>query len=119
MNPAHLSHRHPSATTTVITVTGDVDAALAQNLEAYIRQVRRRPGDQLVFDLSKACFRSRVGLQVLVEAAVFAHGHGGEVLLSAPPAGIIALMDVAKLDALVPVYATVEDAVHAALTSTP
>ncbi|TDC88182.1 STAS domain-containing protein [Actinomadura sp. 7K507] len=118
MNAPQLSHRHLAAGATVFTVSGAVDAEQAQELAVYIRRVRRRRKDHLVFDLCQARFEGQAGLQVLMETADLAHGHGGEVLLAAPPRHLTTLMAASKLHALVPVYATVDDAVQAALSGT-
>ncbi|MEU9018605.1 STAS domain-containing protein [Actinomadura sp. NPDC048394] len=98
----------------MITVTGQVGTALADDLAAYIQQVRRRPSDQLVFDLSDALFEETGGVQALMEVSAWSQEHGGEVRLAAPPSDFVGRMQVAKLDAFVPVHATVDDAVHAA-----
>jgi len=103
----------------VITVAGDVDAMGAKELEIFIGQVRRAPGDQLVFDLSKAALLDAQALRVLLGTSNYAHRHGGEVRLVALQPGVLRLMDMITFNALVPVYATLEHAVRACMAAGP
>ncbi|MFF0523332.1 STAS domain-containing protein [Actinomadura nitritigenes] len=92
----------------MIIVTGYVSAAMADDLGTYIQQVHRRPSDQLVFDLSDALFEEKEGVQALMEVSARSQEHGGEVRLAAPPSDFVGQMQSAKLDAFVPVHATVD-----------
>ncbi|MDP4510489.1 STAS domain-containing protein [Nonomuraea turcica] len=114
--PLLLSHQHLPGVT-VIAVDGELDAHNCHRLEAYIQQHRRRPPDQLVFDLSQARFIDSRGLRVLVQAHALSVRTGGAVLLAAPAAMPARLLQITGLADHLPVHATLEEALRAALSA--
>jgi anti-sigma B factor antagonist len=99
----------------VISVAGEIDTAGAARLDRYLHESRRRPGEQVVIDLSEAGFAGSAALRVLLNTHTFARQHGGALRLAALHPKIARFMETTHADTVLHVHATVEDAVIAAL----
>ncbi|MCP2347746.1 STAS domain-containing protein [Nonomuraea roseoviolacea] len=102
---------------TVITVGGEIDSANAARVESFIAESRRRPGDHLVFDLTEVRFMDSAGLRTLLNAYLDAEAHGGSVRLAALQPMPARLVAITRVDEHLPVHATVQEALTAALSS--
>ncbi|WP_433466437.1 STAS domain-containing protein [Spirillospora sp. CA-128828] len=76
MRRLQLSHRHLPGQVTMIAVAGAVDLHSCGRLRGYLDEVRRCPGEQLVFDMTDVPYIDGSGVQVLVEAHRYARDHG-------------------------------------------
>jgi anti-sigma B factor antagonist len=114
-----LSHRHLPDKVTVIAVVGEVDVGSSEQLHAYLEQARRTPDEQLVFDLTEMPLIDSNGIQVLVNAHTYARTHGTTIRVANLQPKAIRVFDIVQLDTYIPVHATLEDALHVALTSEP
>ncbi|MEV4178960.1 anti-sigma factor antagonist [Nonomuraea sp. NPDC049709] len=125
MPPLTLGHRHLPGIT-IITLTGELDATNAEQLQTFIRQCRQTPADELIFDLAGLHFIDSTGLRVLLDASTEALGHGGQVHLAAPHDMPARLLDVTGVSLGLPIHDSLTDALDAATpppsgttTSTP
>ncbi|MGR6917917.1 STAS domain-containing protein [[Actinomadura] parvosata] len=116
MSALLLSHQHLPGVT-MICIEGDVDATSHLQLEAYIKQVSRRPGDQIVFDLSETTFIDSGGLRILTNTHTTSVRNGGAVHLAAPGPIPARLLQIVGMAQHVPVHASVEQALRAALSA--
>jgi anti-sigma B factor antagonist len=101
---------------TVITVGGELDIVSAPRLGAFVRQVRR-PGDQVVFDLTGMTFMDSSGLRGLLRVQHEVRQDGSSIRLAAVrpcPARVIEIMNI---DTVIPVHATLELALSPALVA--
>ncbi|MCO5969238.1 STAS domain-containing protein [Actinoallomurus soli] len=108
MEELTLTHRRLPGTT-VVTVGGELDAATARDLEAFLSEVLHE-GDDLVFDLTALAFMDTSGLGVILAAGERTRRLGGRPCLAGlrgGPARVVALTGIASA---VPVYDTVDDA---------
>lgn len=100
--------------TTVVRVTGELDAAEAPSLFAALAPLRRR--DSVVIDLSRCDFIDSAGIAVIVEAWR-AHDEcdgGGGLSLAAPSGQVERIIRVTGLDQSITVFDEVEQAVESA-----
>ncbi|MEV0590156.1 STAS domain-containing protein [Nonomuraea cavernae] len=95
---------------TVIAVGGDLDATNAGRLESFIDESRQRPDDHLVFDMTEVCFLDSSGLRVLLNAYTHCVRHGGSIRLAALRPMPARMVQITRIDAHLPVHATVEEA---------
>ncbi|WP_219518364.1 STAS domain-containing protein [Nonomuraea ceibae] len=114
MLPFTLSCQHlPGGA--VISVVGDVDATTSAHLDAYIAQLRRAPGDHLVFNLQKMPFLDSSGLNVLLNARKLAHQHGGEIHLANIQPAPARMLQITGVGQFLPLYDTLGHAITAML----
>ncbi|MFE3448807.1 STAS domain-containing protein [Nonomuraea sp. NPDC059194] len=97
----------------LISVTGEIDTTTSGQLDAYIQQARRQPGDHLVFDLAEMPFMDSTGLRVLLNTYTFTSRHGGTVRLVALQPAPSRILQITGVDSHLPVHATVADALAA------
>ncbi|MGR6919909.1 STAS domain-containing protein [[Actinomadura] parvosata] len=106
-----LSHRHLPGTS-VIAVGGEVDLASSGRLADYVYRVRR-PGDHVVFDLTRLLFLDCSGLRVLIASARQAAEDDAVVLLAGTHGVPARLMHIVRMHSLLPMVSTVEQALTA------
>ncbi|HBJ72684.1 MAG TPA: anti-anti-sigma factor [Actinobacteria bacterium] len=125
--PAHFVHRsalvcHPSVMSfavsaelfenaVVLTVLGDVDLATAPALDSAIAASWSPPA-RLVIDASRIAFMDSTGLGVLVKAAIRAREEGSKVAMAAVCSRVLKVLTITGLDAHLPIYDTVSDALR-------
>lgn len=105
---------HDFAGITVIKVAGELDGTGNQELDSFIKRARRSPDDLLVFDLADLEFLDSSGVRALLDAYTTAVEHGANVHLAALRGEPAQLLSVTGLDAVLPVYASVAEALHEA-----
>ncbi|MGK5552614.1 STAS domain-containing protein [Actinomadura kijaniata] len=116
MDELQLSHRHLPGGVTVVSVVGEVDLRTAGQLHAYLQQVRRTPAEHLVLDLTETPLLDSTGLQVLVNAHLYAAAHGATVRVAALAPMVQRVFTITQLGTHIGVHPTVEDALLAAMT---
>ncbi|GAA2271270.1 hypothetical protein GCM10010149_11160 [Nonomuraea roseoviolacea subsp. roseoviolacea] len=97
----------------LLEVGGELDLLTAARFGAFAGRARR-PGLHLVVDLAATTFLSCHGLRALLAVGDDVRRDGGVARLAALPPGPLRLVRLLHADALVPVHATVEDALTAA-----
>ena len=91
---------------TVVRVDGDLDMATSPELEEALEgaDVSKR----IVIDLSGCTFLDSSAVRALVATARAAEPAGGDVALVTRDPGILRVLEIASVDMLLPVHATVE-----------
>jgi anti-sigma B factor antagonist len=92
----------------VVTTPEEIDIANAAGLRAALLEAAR-PGHTMVVDMSRTRFCDSVGLNALVTSDRQARANGGEVRLVVG-AGVARVVALTGVDRVVPVFASLEDA---------
>lgn len=94
----------------IVTLPGEIDMA---NVEAVGRQLAAAftPGvTAVIADMTATTFCDTLGIGMLVRACRQATAHGGELRLLMPCPGVLKVMDVLGVDAVLPIYHSLEKA---------
>ncbi len=105
------SHVYPGFA--LVALAGDLDAASAPAAAAAIRE-GTGPGRRVIVDLGAVQFAACHALAALAVAAKRARRAGGGVLLAAPQAAVLRVLDLTGLAGVFCVYTTVDAAADAA-----
>ena len=95
-----------------IGVIGRLDAATSPVLEDEVLTQIAAGHTRLVFDLSALNYISSAGLQVLLNAGR-SLGRRGSVVLAAPQPMVHQVLEIAGIDAMLPIYGSAAEAVNA------
>ena len=95
----------------VIRAPGEIDVASAEPLRAVLAETAARGHATIVVDLSATRFCDSAGLNALVSAARQARAEGGEVRLVVTSEAVSRIVELTGVDRVIPVYASLEDAV--------
>ncbi|MEV4804988.1 STAS domain-containing protein [Nonomuraea sp. NPDC049421] len=112
-SPTFACQRMPGVT--VISVAGDLEAAAADRLDAFITRARRRPGDHVVLDLSEVPFVGQAGLRVLLNVRALIRRHGGDLHLAALQHSPARVLNATGARPVLTVHPSVPQAILAAL----
>ena len=97
----------------IITLTGQVSIGQGvAELRKALTSASRHRGRRVVVDLGDVPFVDSAGLGELVAGSRQLAQSGGRLCVAAPRAKVADLMDLTRLDDLIPVYATVEEALE-------
>lgn len=104
----------------VVIVAGDLDAATAPRLHAELVQLAEDGVDRIVLDLRRMTFVDSFGLGVIVHAKKRLSQHGNSLCLvaEADQRTFRRVLEITGLDRVLPVHASVTDAVDACLEGT-
>lgn len=94
---------------TVVRVDGELDMATTPEFEEVVDDVDA--GSRLVIDLSKCTFLDSSAVRVLVSVARDAEETGGTVAVVTADPGILRVLEIAAVDRMLPVHATLESAI--------
>ncbi|MEV0202180.1 STAS domain-containing protein [Nonomuraea sp. NPDC050691] len=117
MEPLTLARRRMPGVI-LVAVGGELDILTAGRFGAFAGRAHR-PGEHLVIDLAATTFLSSHGLRALLEVGDDVRRDGGVTRLAALLPGPLRLVRLLHADVLVPVHATVEDALGAAAARPP
>jgi len=98
----------------VVSVNGDVDAATAGALTAYLLKTLEKAWLTVIVDLSRVGFMSSAGLRVLLDAHQQSKSSGKKILLAAPQAGVKKVLDTSGFTRIIPCYDSVAEALEGA-----
>jgi anti-anti-sigma factor len=101
------SHALPQGGT-VVRVDGELDMATTPEFEEVVEDVDA--GSRVVIDLSKCTFLDSSAVRILVTVAREAEETGGTVAIVAHDPGILRVLEIAAVDRMLPVHATLESA---------
>ena len=94
----------------VLAASGEVDVFTAPDLDRAIEAQLAEGRSQLVVDLSSVSFLDSTGLGVLVKGLKGARESGGSLRLVVTSERIRKIFDITGLDAAMPLFDTVDDA---------
>ncbi|MCA9244276.1 MAG: STAS domain-containing protein [Phycisphaerales bacterium] len=99
--------------THVVSVTGSIQWEHADEFQDYLPTLINAETPNLVLDFSALKFINSSGLSALLAAHRQAREHGGELRLATKQGDIIRLLHITRVDALIQVHETPEDALAA------
>ena len=92
----------------LVGVNGELDMATSAELESALE--RTNPRERVVVDLTACHFLDSSAIRVLVRGAVRAESAGGRFSLVAPDPRLRRVLEIAGLEAKLPIHPTVEAA---------
>jgi len=101
----------------VLSVAGQIDAGTEQQFRDALTSVLAHGVLRIVVDLSRVAFMSSAGISVLMGVRRVLTDAGGSLVLAAPHGEVAQVLSISGVAEVIPVTATVADAV-AALGST-
>jgi anti-sigma B factor antagonist len=94
----------------VVTAVGELDAYSAPTLQAHLDPLSQEPGVALVVDLSGVTFIDSTGLGVMVTSLKHVRATGGSLNVVATSPRVLRVFSLTGIDALIPVHATLAEA---------
>jgi len=95
----------------VVTVSGDVDAATAPDLRQWLDEMLKDGQTRLVIDLSQVKFMDSSGLATLVQVFKRVRAGNGEVRLCSLQPPVRRIFELTRLDRAFDIFATRDEAV--------
>ena len=96
---------------TVVTLTGEVDATNSEELYGVLESVVLQHPRLLIVDLSELSFMDSTGLRMLLRSSRELDQQGGVLALASPQVSVARVLQLTRADQLIPVYASVADAI--------
>ena len=96
---------------TVVELNGEVDATNSDELYDVLESVVLQLPRLLVVDLSALTFMDSTGLRMLLRSSRELDQQGGVLALASPQVSVARVLQLTRADQLIPVYATVADAI--------
>lgn len=97
----------------LISPAGDVDLSTSRELQQTIRQHMDKKPKRMVVDLAKVPYMDSSGVATLVEAMQLARKQATKLVLSAMQPKVRSIFEIARLDRVFTIVATVDDASNA------
>jgi anti-anti-sigma factor len=98
---------------TIVAPSGDIDMAVSDDLRVRLTTLVDRGRTRLVLDLGAVTYIDSAGLGALVAAMKHARADGGDIRVCALASDVRALFEMTRLDKVVSVHATRQEAVAA------
>ncbi len=95
----------------VVTVSGSADMDQVDALAMQLRQAALDADEALILDLGGLSFICSGGLGALLQARNACQEHGLPLRLVAPSPAVMDVLHTTRLDRVLPIFATVDDAV--------
>lgn len=99
--------------THIVSVTGSIQWEHADEFQDYLPTLINAEMPNVVLDFAALNFINSSGLSAMLAAHRQAREHDGEVRLVTKQGDILRLLQLTRVDALIPVHETVEDALAA------
>jgi anti-sigma B factor antagonist len=99
------------ATYSVVVLAGEVDATNSDELYGVLESVVTQQPRLLIVDMSELSFMDSTGLRMLLRSSRALDQQGGVLALAAPQVSVARVLQLTRADQLIPVYATVADAI--------
>lgn len=93
-----------------VTLTGRLDTAGVDHIETRFNAAAVSPGRPLVLDLADVSFVSSMGVRMLITAAKRLKAQHALMVLHVPAGPVREMLEVASLDSLIPMFATLDEA---------
>ncbi|MEU3855097.1 STAS domain-containing protein [Streptomyces sp. NPDC029554] len=114
-----MTVRHIDDRTAVVDVSGDVDLHTSVALRAYVSALLAQGARHLVLDLSATQYIDSTGLSTFIRLLHAAERCGGSLHLAAVPERLERMVAMTGIAQLLPVHATVDDALAAGTAGPP
>lgn len=97
----------------VVRLSGELNTAQRDELDRAVRPLFDAPGTRVVLDCAALSFIGSAGLGTLVGLQKLSHQKGGSLRMANCRSTIASLMRLTRLEQLIPMFATVDEAVVA------
>lgn len=104
-------------TVTVVAPQGDIDMAVEDELRVRLATLIERGRARIVLDLGGVMYIDSSGLGALVTAMKQARAAGGDIVVCAVASDVRALFEITRLDKVLSIHATRDEAVAACASS--
>jgi anti-sigma B factor antagonist len=94
----------------VVTLPAEIDVANADSISGQIATAVACHPKTIIADMTATTFCDSLGVRVLVLAHHHAAAHGTELRLLLPCPGVMRIMEVLGVDAVLPIYQSLEEA---------
>jgi anti-sigma B factor antagonist len=101
----------------VVTAPEEIDATNAHRFQMTLVKAAAGRPPALVVDMTRTRFCDSAGLRVLVNAHKQALAAGGAVLLAVPCAAVLRVLAITGIDQMMPLFASLDEAVAQAVES--
>ena len=98
---------------TIVAPRGDIDMAVSDDLRARLTTLGDRGRIRLVLDLGAVTYIDSAGLGALISAMKHARAAGGDIRVCALASDVRALFEMTRLDKVVSLHATRQEAMDA------
>ncbi|KOV93053.1 STAS domain-containing protein [Streptomyces sp. NRRL B-3648] len=105
-----MTVQHTGDSSAVLAVAGDVDLHTAPTLRDRALAVVEEGAAHVVLDMAQVGFVDSTGLSALITLMQAAHGAGGSLRLAEVPDRLSRMISITGISQLMPVHATVADA---------
>jgi anti-sigma B factor antagonist len=109
--PFDISTVTPDTGISLVRVRGELDQATSPALEEALTQAP--PGDNVVLDLTDCSFIDSSAIRVVLSGSKHVESSGGAMALVVPAAGVLRALEIAHVEARVPIHPTVDAATAA------
>ena len=106
--PFDISTVTPDTGVSLVRVRGELDQATSPALEEALTQAP--PGDNVVLDLTDCSFIDSSAIRVVLSGAQHVESSGGAMSLVVPAAGVLRALEIANVEARVPIHPSVDAA---------
>ena len=106
----HISEKQISETSTLLTLTGMLNAASAPTLKTHIKKLIDANRIELILDISAVSFLDSSGLAVLVSGLKATRERGGWLKLAGANSQVVSIFKMTMLDRVFEMYSSVEEA---------
>lgn len=100
----------PGTQPVVVTLPAEIDVANADSISVQIAAAVAFHPKTVIADMTATTFCDSLGVRVLVLAHHHAAAHGTELRLLLPCPGVMRIMEVLGVDAVLPIYQSLEEA---------
>ena len=100
----------PGTRPVVVTLPAEIDVANADSIGGQIAAAVASRPKAVIADMTATTFCDSLGVRVLVLAHHDAAAHGTELRLLLPCPGVMRIMEVLGVDAVLPIYQSLEEA---------
>jgi len=101
---------HQKDNAVIVSIVGSVTTDKADELRKRLEQIAAKQPPIIVLDISKMDFICSAGLGAIIIGYLKCRHHKGQVRIASPSAKIRELLETTRLDKLLDVFDTVEDA---------
>ena len=101
-----------TGTTAVVSVVGDIDAATASEVTAYVRETISGGWANIIINLGEVPFMSSAGLRFLLDAHQQSQVAGSHVIVAAAQEGVDRVLTTSGFSRILTTYPTVEEALN-------
>jgi len=109
--PFDISTVSPDTGVSIVRVRGELDQATSPALEEALTQAAS--GDNVILDLTDCSFIDSSAIRVVFAGAKHVEAGGGGMSLVVPAAGVLRALEIANVEARVPIHPSVDAATAA------